>query len=131
MNKLVPGELIYTDQYESQTPGRTVEGFGSSSAAQFTGGTIFYDAASGYVHVAHQVGRTANETIQSKIAFERMAAEVGVVVQNYHSDNGVYKSHEFLKELMSKGQGIKMSGVSAHHQNGAAKNAIKIVVAKA
>jgi hypothetical protein len=34
-------------------------------------------------------------------------------------------------ELAEKGQGIKMSGVSAQFQNGAAKNAIKIVVQNA
>ena len=101
------------------------------TSSHFTGGTIFCDAASGFVHVAHQIGRTANETVQATIEFERSASKVGVMVQAYHLDNGTYKSHEFLKEIMSKGQGIKMSSVSAHHQNGAAKNAIKIVVTKA
>ncbi|MGH3053412.1 MAG: reverse transcriptase domain-containing protein [Gaiellaceae bacterium] len=36
-----------------------------------------------------------------------------------------------MKELYEKGQGIRMSGVSAQFQNGAAENAIKIVVQKA
>jgi hypothetical protein len=35
---------------------------------------------------------------------------------------------KFLKELSEKGQGIRYSGVSAHFQNGAAENGIKLVV---
>jgi len=38
---------------------------------------------------------------------------------------------EFLKELQAKGQGIKMSGVSAQFQNGAAESIIKSVVQSA
>ncbi len=47
---------------------------------------------------------------------------------DYHTDNGVYKSHEFLKELHQKGQGIKFSGVSTQFQNGVAESMIKSVV---
>jgi len=57
--------------------------------------------------------------------------DVGVKVHSYHTDNGIYHSDEFLKELQSKGQGIKMSGVSAQFQNGAAESIIKSVVQSA
>ena len=46
-------------------------------------------------------------------------------------DNGVYTSQEFLKELISNGQGIKHSGVGGHHHNGSAENAIKNIQRKA
>jgi len=36
-----------------------------------------------------------------------------------------------MKEIHSKGQGIKMSGVSAQFQNGVSENAIKNTVARA
>ena len=51
----------------------------------------------------------------------------GGFVKTYHTDNGIYMSQEFLKELTKKRQGNQMSGVSAQHQNGAAENAIKII----
>ena len=89
---------------------------------------MFYDAASGSVHCYHQFGLTANETIESKIAFERMAQGCGVTVKDYHTDNGVYTSKEFMRELAEAGQGLSLSGVDAQFQNGAAENAIKIVV---
>jgi len=92
---------------------------------------VFCDSASGYIHIEHQVGLTAYETIALKLNFERMSTEVGVTVTSYHTDNGIYRSAEFLKELHSKGQGVKMSGVSVQFQNGVAENAIKTTVMKA
>lgn len=131
-NKLEPGALVFSDQYTSRVDGRSYTSAGLPSSKQrFQGGTIFYDAASSYIHVAHQEGFTANETIRSKIEFERLARDHGVSIDAYHTDNGVYKSAEFMKELAEKGQGLKFSGVSAQFQNGPAENAIKIVVAKA
>ena len=89
---------------------------------------MFYDAASKFLCVELQVGYTATETIQSKLRFECQAMDVGVKVSSYHTDNGIYHSKEFLKELQAKGQGVKMSGVSAQFQNGAAESIIKGVV---
>ncbi len=130
-DKLDPGQLIFSDQYTSRVPGRAFTSKGkSSSDLQYTGGTIFCDAASGFVFAMHQVGLTAEETIRSKIAFEREAVGCGVSVLNYHTDNGIYARTEYMRELAQKGQGIKMSGVSAQFQNGVAENAIKIVTQK-
>jgi hypothetical protein len=130
-NKLEPGELVFADQYESRQPGRAFTTKGLSSSSNFNGGTLFVDAASHYIFVSHQVGSTATETIQSKIKFEREAMTCGVEVKAYHTDNGIFTSKEFMRDLAEKGQGIKMSGVSAQFQNGAAENAIKIVVRNA
>ena len=43
--QLKPGNMVFTDQYESRTPGRTFESRGSSSADMKRGGTLFVDAA--------------------------------------------------------------------------------------
>jgi Reverse transcriptase (RNA-dependent DNA polymerase) len=130
-DKLEPGQLVFADQYESREPGRAFTTKGAASSHKFGGGTLFIDAASNYVYVSHQVGTTANETIQAKVKFEREAITAGVTVQAYHTDNGVFTSKEFMRELAEKGQGITLSGVSAQFQNGAAENAIKIVVRNA
>ena len=126
-----PGDLVFADQYESRQPGRAFTTKGLSSSSHFRGGTLFVDAASHYVFVSHQMGSTATETIQSKLKFEREATTCGVTVQAYHTDNGIFTAKEFMRELAEKGQGIKYSGVSAQFQNGAAENAIKIVVRNA
>jgi hypothetical protein len=69
-----PGQRILVDQYESRAPGRTMLSRGGSSSLKYVGGTLFYDAASGYISVQHQHSFTAAETIQSKMRFEQEAA---------------------------------------------------------
>jgi hypothetical protein len=76
----------------------------------------------------HQVRLTGTKTVQAKLRFEREAASVGVQVKDYCTDNRVYTSKEFATELVSKGQGIKHSGVGGHRHNGVAENAIKHTV---
>jgi hypothetical protein len=130
--KLSPGELIFSDQYESRTPGRAFTSKGlAASTLKYAGGTLFIDAASSFIHLSHQVGLTAAETIESKMRFERDAMSHGVSIQAYHTDNGIFTSREFMKDLSEKGQGISLSGVSAQFQNGSAENGIKIVVRNA
>ena len=114
LNKLLPGQLVFSDQYISKIKGQEMNALaGRLDIQAYNGGTIFVDAATRYIHLVHQVGFTAQETIKAKLLFEREASEVGVNVLDYHTDNGVYQSAEFLKELYNKGQGICMSGVSA------------------
>jgi hypothetical protein len=130
-DQVSPGQRIFVDQYESRSPGRTFASKGASSSLKYVGGTLFYDAASGYISIQHQHGFTASETIQAKIKFEQEASQSGVTISAYHTDNGVFNAQEFMKEIADKGQGIQFSGVSAHHQNGTAENGIKLVVRNA
>ena len=129
---LNPGQIIYSDQFSVRVKGRGLPAHsGIGQKDEYSGGTVFYDAASKFLCVELQVGYTAIETIKSKLRFERMAADAGIRVHAYHTDNGIYQSDEFLRELQDKGQGIKMSGVSAQFQNGAAEAIIKSIVQSA
>ena len=127
-DKLEPGDLIFSDQYVSKRPGHVFGRRGASiSTQQYCGGTLFYDAASSKIKLVHQVSLNAHETVAAKLKFEKEAYQVGVTVKDYQTDNGVYTSQEFLKELLAKDQGLKHSGVGGHHHTGAAENAIKNV----
>jgi len=129
---LIPGQVIYSDQFSARVKGKGLPAHsGIGQKQESSGGTVFYDAASKYVCVEWQVGYTAVETIKSKLRFEQMSANTHVQVHAYHMDNGIYHSDEFLKEIQAKGQGIKMSGVSAQFQNGVAESIIKSVVQSA
>ena len=131
-DKLEPGNLIFSDQYESRTPGRVFGLRGAHISSQkYCGGTLFTDAASGYIDIQHQQNLTAAESIRAKLAFERNALTAGVSIVDYHTDNGIYNTQEYLKELHSKGQGRSLSGVGAHHHNGVAEASIKHVIASA
>ena len=67
----------------------------------------------------------------SLTTFERESAEVGVTIQGHNSDNGVCTAKELTEKLHQDGQTLRLSGVGAHHQNGAAKNAIEMITKKA
>ena len=128
-DELKPGDLVFSDQYESPLLGRHFSAKGNDlSCEKYRGGTIFCDAASGQLSVHHQVGLTGIETVAAKLAFENDALGVGVTVLKYSSDMGVYNSKAFTDSLLVKGQTIRHSGVGAHHHNGVAENAIKNTV---
>ena len=117
-----PGQRIFSDQLVSMQKGRLFHTAGRESEdSQFCGSTVFVDAASGYIHVEHQVTLNASDTINAKHNFERMAMELGVTVDSYHTDNGVYKSKAFTEELATNYQSIRFSGVGAKWQNGVAE----------
>ena len=127
-----PGQRIFSDQLVSFQTGRLFHTAGRESEdKQFCGSTVFVDAASGYIHVEHQVTLNASDTINAKHQLERMAMELGVTVDSYHTDNGVYKSKAFTEELATNYQQISFSGVGAKWQNGVAEGAIRIVVSRA
>ena len=46
-----------------------------------------------------------------------MNVDMGVTVQGYQSDNGIFASEDFVREIEQGLQYIKLSRVGAHHQN--------------
>lgn len=58
---------------------------------------------------------------------EQEAAEVGVQIKSYHSDNGVFRSDEFKDHCASLGQKTSFSGVGAKFQNGVAERNMQTV----
>ena len=110
-NKLKPGDLVFSDQYVCSQPGKNFNSRGQEQRhLKYMGGTIFYDSASKYVDMEHQIGFTASETVTSKISFERRASYVGVEVKEYRTDNGVYTSKTFGSSLDHFKQKITHSG---------------------
>lgn len=82
--KLQPGDLVFTDQYVCSLEGQNFNNRGQTLRHQgFKGGIIFCDSASGFMYILHQVGFIAHETVESKLKFEREAAQVGVQVSAY------------------------------------------------
>ncbi len=88
---LQPGQVIFSDQYQTNIPGKPMKTKDGAGAVQpYRGGMIFCDAASGYIHVEHQVALTSYKTIAAKVNFEQLAIEASVTVTSYHTDNGIY-----------------------------------------
>jgi len=125
---LGPGVRVSVDHFESRLKGRTFDSYGKPSSDVFIGGAIFVDHGSGFIHVEHQVGFSAIETIRAKQDFERMCMDNGVVVQSYLTDSGAFKAtNQFVSHIRNHQQRIQYCGTNAHHQNGVAERSIQTI----
>ena len=94
-NDLVPCQRVSVDHFQSALPDRLYNSKGRTDAkAMFHGGCIFVDHASGYIQVRHQITFSAGETVKAKLLYERDAANYGVRIKAYHTDNGVFTSKD-------------------------------------
>ena len=55
---------------------------------------VFVDQASRFSYIHYQRSDTAEETIEAKMAFEKMASNNGMQVRNYHADNRIFKANK-------------------------------------
>jgi hypothetical protein len=88
---------------------------------------MFVDHATGYMHVEHQVGFSAVETIRAKHAFESMSMAHGVIIESYLTDSGAFKAAAFVQHIRDHSQRIRYCGANAHHKNGVAERAVQSV----
>ena len=134
-NDLVPGQRISVDHYQLSQPGRLYTPRGSQQLSKSTktnmyqGDAIYVDHASKFISIQHQTSLSAADTVKGKLTFERDAYTVlGVILQQFHTDNGVFTSKEFMADLMGSEQSVRFSGVGAAHQNGSAERNIQTIV---
>ena len=50
---------------------------------------------------------------------------MGIEIEHYHTDNGIFEAKARVKECTDKKQGLVFFGVNAHHQNGIAEKKIR------
>ena len=125
----LPVNMVSTDHYIFRAPSRIYHTKGKSDPSDmFSGVCVFVYHYSGYVNINHQVDINGTETVKEKLTFERGDQSQGVVINGYHTDNGILNASEFMEELLKKQKKIRFSGEIASHQNGAAERAIKTVV---
>ena len=130
---LLPGQQVSVDHFVCHTKGRHYDSKGKTVQEQmYSGGCLFVDHASGFVHVEHQVSLTSHETLVSKHKFEAAARDSGVIVQSYLSDNGkAFTDKEYVAELAAFKQVSHFAGVGAHHHNGVAERNIQTIMSMA
>ena len=114
---LVPGEKVCTDQLVPAQPGLVPQERGSPTRARIWGAAIFVDAATDWwIKVCLMRDATGKSILDAKKAFDRAAAERGVVIKGYHTDNGRYAEHVFKDDCHDKMQRLTFCGVGVHHQ---------------
>ncbi len=99
--------MVSVDHFESRLIGRTFDSHGKALSATYKGGCIFVDRCSEYLHVEHQLGFYAVETVRAKQAYEQMALQHGVVVESYLTDSGAFKANKFIQHIRSLDQRIR------------------------
>jgi transposase InsO family protein len=119
-----PGEVVSVDQLEPSIPGFIGQMTGRLTNQRIVASTVFVAYASDLSYVYHQTSMTSEETLKSKLAFEKFAASHGENIKHHHADNGRFKDKLFSKSIEEKGQTISFCGVGAHHQNGIAEKRI-------
>ncbi|KAI2509164.1 hypothetical protein MHU86_5283 [Fragilaria crotonensis] len=127
VDNLKPGIQVSVDHFESRLLGRTFDSYGKASSATYKGGCIFVDHCSGFLHVEHQLGFSAVESVRAKQAYEQMALHYGVVVESYLTDSGAFKANAFVQHIREHEQRIRYCGANAHHKNGVAERAVQSV----
>ena len=127
---LVPGQTVSIAHFKCSTKGRLFTSAGKSLDSElYTGGCLFNDHASGFVHVEFQVHLTTHETLMAKENFELMCRDHGVIPQSYLSDNAkCFTSKEFAERLSLFEQVARFAGVGAHHHNGNAERSIQTIM---
>ena len=127
VDHLKPGTQVSVDHFESRLLGRTFDSYGNASSDTYKGGCIFVDHGTGYMHVEHQLGFSAVETVRAKQNFELMAVGNGVLVESYLNDSGAFSAAKFVKQIRKHSQRIRYCGANAHHKNGVAKRGVQKV----
>ena len=94
---------------------------------RFWGCIIYVDHHSDFLFSFPMASTSSEETLASKVAYERVAAAHGVKVQAYHADNLRFNDSNFRKACVVAGQKLSFCGVGAHHQNAIAEAKIKEV----
>lgn len=127
---LYPGNEVSVDHFICSSKGRLFTGRGKAPDHQlYSGGCIFVDHATGYVHVEFQKSLSSHATLESKARFEETCRDFGVIPQKFLSDNGgAFTSKAFSDHLATFNQTIRFAGVGAHHHNGIAERHIRTIM---
>jgi len=121
------GDLVFMDQWHSPLKGRRKETYGKEKDDdKFSGGKRFVDSATQYMFAVPQISLGVDDTVLARKSFEAHAALHGNFIKGYHADNNPFVKRSFKESLLPT-QTIRLSGVGAKHQNGAAENAVRTV----
>jgi hypothetical protein len=92
-----PEQVVSVDQLVSPTPGLVAQMTGRLTVQRYKYAIVFVDQFSRYSYVYLQKTASAEETIKGTIAFEMKCRSMGVTVEAYHADNGIFAANDFVK----------------------------------
>ena len=99
-----PGDKVSVDQMVSPTPGFVAQMTGILTTKRYRYVTVYIDQASRMGFTYLQKTATAEETLQSKRAFEAFAKNRGVTIKSYHADNGIFRVNQWIEDCRTMRQ---------------------------
>ena len=92
---------------------------------RFWGSALYVDHLTDFMYNHLIRGATSLATLESKQAYERVAAAHGVKIKSYHTDNLRFNDNNFKGSYISHGQQLLYCGVGAHHHNSVVESKIR------
>ena len=120
-----PGGCVSVDHLESGQTGMIPQSSGHRVRDRYVGATVFVDNFSRFSYVHMMTSINTEQTMEAKLAFERLAHSFGVMILSYRADNGRFSDTNFMRHCEKNNQKITFCGVGAHHQNGIAERHIR------
>lgn len=98
---------ILADHYQSALYGRFCSSKGGTCLKiMYSGGVIFVDHMLGYINIFHQTRLDSAKTMKAKVKFKSNVHNNWVVIQQFHTANGIFGSTAFTNHLLSSNQSI-------------------------
>jgi hypothetical protein len=97
-----------------RNPGLIAQMRGIRTTKRYKCITVFVDQATGYGFTHTQKSTSAEETIAAKEAFEMHLAAMGVVVSQYHADNGIFADNGFREACRQARKRLTFCGIKTH-----------------
>ena len=86
---------------------------------------VFTDHFSDFACAHLMKSTTQEETLEAKLAFEKLAQMHGITILSCHANDGRFAESKFRKRVEECNQSIAFCGAGAHHQNAIAERAMK------
>ena len=115
------------DQIVSPTPGLVEQVTGILSTKKYKYATVFVDHFSRYSYMHLQQIGSSEVTLEGKHAFERMSTSHGIITNQYHADNVIFKENAWVQDCQgtSNPHLTTYVGLDAHHTNGLSERRIR------
>ena len=101
--------------------------YGFLTKKRLWGATKFVDHVSDFVYVHLMRDLSLANTLLAKEAMEKVMAQAGRSVKNYHYNNGRFVDNGFVDAVNIKSQKLTFCDVGAHHQNSIIENKNKVL----
>jgi hypothetical protein len=97
-----PVQCVSVDQMESSSMGFVGQLNGKLTTRRYKYCTVFIDNFPRYKYIYLQSSLSSQESLDAKIAFKAHSRALGVMILNYHADNGRFVDNAWIQDVQKK-----------------------------